>query len=183
MILLFPGRHQLLTNFQFQYIEQLLSNTSSVRDIDGNIVKTDAIEAVVFAVTSANHSNTRRNPLPFYLRALAIQEFSNKLNIPAYIYGIDDVGNLAGFASYTIKRIRHESEGLLDITRRTFLFSTYLLDVLMRGQSHGLGRGCGAWPRSHSRHLRGVLGAGNAPELFVAVGSSGSKVHFSPGNM
>lgn len=116
MILLFPGRHQLLTNFQFQYIERLLSNANPVTDIDGNIVKTDAIDAVVFAVTSANHSNTRRNPLPFYLRALAIQEFSDKLNIPAYIYGIDDVGNLSGFASYTIKRIRHESEGLLDIT-------------------------------------------------------------------
>lgn len=118
MILLFPGRHQLLTNFQFQYIERLLdhANTNPVTDIHGNIVKTDAIEAIVFAVTSANHSNTRRNPLPFYLRALAIQEFSNKLNIPAYIYGIDDVGNLSSFASYTIKRIRHESEGMLDIT-------------------------------------------------------------------
>jgi hypothetical protein len=133
MILLFPGRHQLLTNFQFQYIERLLdhTNTNPVTDIHGNIVKTDAVDAIVFAVTSANHSNTRRNPLPFYLRALALQEFSNKLNIPAYIYGIDDVGNLASFASYTIKRIRHESEGMLDITpaNTVVICSTPVLDM------------------------------------------------------
>jgi hypothetical protein len=133
MILLFPGRHQLLTNFQFQYIQRLLnrSSTNPVTDIDGNIVKTDAIDAIVFAVTSANHSNTRRNPLPFYLRALAIQEFSDRLDIPAYIYGIDDVGNLSSFASYTIKRIRHESEGMLDITpvNTMVICSTPVLDM------------------------------------------------------
>ncbi|HEY9047844.1 MAG TPA: transferase, partial [Ohtaekwangia sp.] len=118
MILLFPGRHQLLTNFQFQYIADLLQKSlSSVRDIQGNVLQQDGkIEAIVFAVTSANHSNTRRNPLPFYLRSLAIQEFADELPVPVYIYGIDDVGNLNNFASYTIKRIRHESEGMFDLT-------------------------------------------------------------------
>ncbi len=70
----------------------------------------------MFAVTSANHSNTRRNPLAFYLRALSVELFARGLNVPVYIYGIDDVGHLGNFADYTIKRIRHESEGLLGST-------------------------------------------------------------------
>jgi hypothetical protein len=118
MYLLFPGRHQLLTNFQFEYLHALAyKGLSEFKDIQGKpLVIKDKIEAIIFAVTSANHSNTRRNPLPFYLRALAIQEFVRELNVPAYIYGIDDVGNLSNFASYTVKRVRHESEGLFELT-------------------------------------------------------------------
>lgn len=117
MYLLFPGRHHLLTNFQFKYLNQIiLSGLEKEFDVvDNPIGIKEKIEGVIFAVTSANHSNTRRNPVPFYLRALAIQEFANQLHIPAYIFGIDDVGNLDNFASYTIKRIQHESDGLVDI--------------------------------------------------------------------
>lgn len=117
MYLLFPGRHQLLTNFQFDYLSGLLSNgLHTAFDIHGKALPAGDIDAIVFAVTSANHSNTRRNPLPFYLRALAIREFTASLGVPVYIYGIDDVGNLSNFATYTLKRIRHESDGLLDMT-------------------------------------------------------------------
>jgi hypothetical protein len=118
MYLLFPGRHQLLTNFQFEYLHHILyKGLSEYLDLRGNPLATkDKIEAIIFAVTSANHSNTRRNPLAFYLRALAIQEFARELTIPIYIYGIDDVGNLPNFATYTLKRVRHESEGRFDLT-------------------------------------------------------------------
>jgi SAM-dependent methyltransferase len=116
MYLLFPGRHQLLTNFQFHYLSNLLSNgLHGVRKLDGGLLPVGNIDALVFAVTSANHSNTRRNPLPFYLRALAIREFSATLGVPVYIYGVDDVGALPNFATYTLKRIRHESDGQLDM--------------------------------------------------------------------
>ena len=117
MYLLFPGRHQLLTTFQFDYLHTLVYNgLANSIDINGNRVPTnDKIEAVIFAVTSANHSNTRRNPLAFYLRALAIQEFARGFPVPSYIYGVDDVGNLPNFASYTLKRVKHESEGLFDL--------------------------------------------------------------------
>jgi hypothetical protein len=117
MYLLFPGRHQLLTQFQFQYLQSLLSRgLNQFSDIDGNHIAFDQpVTAIVFAVTSANHSNTRRNPLSFYLRALAIQDFSRALDVPAYIYGIDDVGDLPNFASYTLKQVKHESEGMFDL--------------------------------------------------------------------
>jgi hypothetical protein len=117
MYLLFPGRHQLLTNFQFQYLHDIVYASKSCCDIQGKPLSEKLkIEAIIFAVTSANHSNTRRNPVPFYLRALAIQEFSRELPVTSYIYGVDDVGDLQNFASYTLKRVKHESEGLFDLS-------------------------------------------------------------------
>ncbi len=107
MYLLFPGRHHLLTQFQFDYLSDVIRKNSN---------SSDQVEAVLFAVTSANHSNTRRNPLPFYIRALAIEDFGQKLGVPCFVYGIDDVGDLKNFADYTIKQIRHESEGMFDLT-------------------------------------------------------------------
>lgn len=117
MYLLIPGRHHLLTQFQFQYLTWILTTPlQQLRDIAGNPVNQPGkIEAIIFAVTSANHSNTRRNPLPFYMRALSIDEFGENLSAPVYIYGIDEVGNVTNFSDYTIKRIRHESEGQFDL--------------------------------------------------------------------
>ncbi len=120
MLLLIPGRHHLLTNFQFKYLSE--------------VIRSENISAVIFAVTSANHSNTRRNPLPFYLRALAIDEFGRSLGVPCFIYGIDDVGNVRNFSSYTIKRIQHESEGQFDIDPSNTLIvcSTPVLEMYER---------------------------------------------------
>lgn len=132
MIILFPGRHQLLTNFQFQYLDNLLAPGATVPGVDGRpVTLPEKVDAIVFAVTSANHSNTRRNPLAFYLRALSIELFARGLDMPVYIYGIDDVGHLGNFADYTLKRIRHESEGLFDLTPANtwVLCSTPVLDM------------------------------------------------------
>lgn len=116
MHLLFPGRHHLLTTFQFQYLRDLITNgLHTRRDIHEKPLPEGKVDAVIFAVTSANHSNTRRNPLAFYLRSLAMHEFSRELGAPAFIYGVDDVGTLPSFASYTLKRVRHESEGMFDL--------------------------------------------------------------------
>lgn len=112
MHLLFPGRHHLLTDFQFKYLFSLIqSHCQGAVDVAGHALPHSPIESLVFAVTSANHAGTRRNPLPFYLRALAIQEFSRALQLPSYTYGIDDVGQLENFAAYVLKKIRHDSEG------------------------------------------------------------------------
>ncbi len=123
MYLLFPGRHQLLTRFQFDYLTTLTSHSlKTVADVNGNLIDTDQkIEAIIFAVTSSNHSNTRRNPLPFYIRALALEKFSETLPVPCYIYGVDDVGDLKSFSDYTLKRVKHESEGMFDLTPSTTL--------------------------------------------------------------
>src|SRR5260221_3580379 len=119
MYLLFPGRHHLLTQFQFDYLQDLVSKPlSDTLDIDGKPLWTnEKITAIIFAVTSANHSNTRRNPIPFYIRALAVEEFGKTLSVACYIYGIEDVGNVIKFSSYTTKRIKHESEGMFDLNK------------------------------------------------------------------
>lgn len=118
MYLLIPGRHHLLTNFQEQYLSSLIANGfRDQSDVHGKpITSQEPVEAIIFAVTSANHSNTRRNPLPFYLRAIGIEAFAASLKVPVYVYGIDDVGTVDQFASYTIKRIKHDSDMLFDCT-------------------------------------------------------------------
>lgn len=133
MYLLFPGRHHLLTTFQHNYLERILSSPlKEALDINGKpLAITGKIGAIIFAVTSANHSNTRRNPLPFYVRALALEEFGKTLSVPCFIYGIDDVGNVKNFSSYTVKRIRHESENMFDLnpSNTVVLCSTPVLEM------------------------------------------------------
>lgn len=118
MYLLMPGRHHLITQFQFDYLSKLINggllHAKDIYDRDVNI--NEKINAVIFPVTSSNHSNTRRNPLPFYLRAIVLEAMSKELGVPVYIYGIDDVGNLPNFATYTLKRIKHESDGQFNCT-------------------------------------------------------------------
>ena len=131
MYILFPGRHHLLTIFQFEYLRRIInSQCERENDVDGKVLKKMQIDGVVFAVTSANHSNTRRNPLPFYLRAMALQEFSEKLGVSCFIFGVDDVGHLDDFAAYTLKKIKHESDGALDLnpTDTLVLCSTPVLE-------------------------------------------------------
>ena len=65
LTILFPGRHHLLTKFQFNYLKELVDKGFNGKKID----------RIVFAVTSSDHSNTRRNPIPLYLRVLAIEKF------------------------------------------------------------------------------------------------------------
>ena len=118
MNILIPGRHHLLTDFQFKYLYWLIqTGLKNEPDVYGTPIGIEEpIEKVVFAVTSANHSNTRRNPIPFHLRAMAILDFAQELETPTYIFGIDDVGHLEDFAGYVQKKIKHESEGLIDMT-------------------------------------------------------------------
>ncbi len=116
MYLLIPGRHHLLTTFQFRYLHTLIqTELKDSCDIEGNSIQPVKIEGVIFAVTSANHSGTKRNPLPFYIRAMMIQSFASDLPVKTFIYGIDDVGIIDNFPEYTIKQIRHQSDLELDL--------------------------------------------------------------------
>ncbi|MEL6925037.1 MAG: transferase, partial [Bacteroidota bacterium] len=136
MYLLFPGRHHLLTNFQFNYLRQLIDSRARFEAPLSGVVPTDGceIEAVIFAVTSANHSNTRRNPIPFHLRAMALQDFAEELGIPFYVFGINDVGYMEDFAGYTIKFIEHETDGFLRLSPNNTLVlcSTPVLEMYQK---------------------------------------------------
>lgn len=133
MNILIPGRHHLLTDYQFKYYFKLLQQgLFNTLDVDGNPTGIDQpIHNLIFAVTSANHSNTRRNPVPFFLRALPILDFCQELNVQGFIYGIDDVGHLDDFAGYVLKKIRHDSDGFHDLTPENTLVacSTPVMDM------------------------------------------------------
>ena len=127
--LLFPGRHHLLTNFQKSEIDRITTgNLSDMLDVNGNILDLEAlvddgaidanVGRVVWAVTSANHSNTRRNPLPAYRRVSAIEVFSASLasDVESHTYLIDDLKETGKFAEYVLKKIEVESGGKLHLT-------------------------------------------------------------------
>jgi hypothetical protein len=60
---LFPGRHHLLTRFQAGYLRTLVAGVAA--DEDGELITVHEPVTIVWAVTSANHGNTRRNPIPY----------------------------------------------------------------------------------------------------------------------
>jgi SAM-dependent methyltransferase len=93
--ILFPGRHQILTKFQYDYLRSVVD-----KGINGK-----KVDRIIFAVTSADHANTRRNPIPLYLRVLSIDKFSRDLPCEVKIYPIPDVVATSKFASYLLRQI------------------------------------------------------------------------------
>ena len=106
--LLFPGRHHMLTKFQHDYLRDLIKNAKP------------KIDRIIFAVTSANHENTRRNPIPLYLRVLAIDKFACDLGCSVKICPIPDVKPTQKFAEFILKQIFYQSGELLN-TKNTVL--------------------------------------------------------------
>jgi nicotinamide mononucleotide adenylyltransferase len=111
--LLFPGRHHLLTKFQSEFLTNVLAqNLASLLDVDGRRLGiTEPIDTIVWAITSANHENTMRNPLPANRREVAIEEFCLELKVRSLVYSIDDLGRNDHFAEYVLKKIEVESRG------------------------------------------------------------------------
>ncbi len=117
-MLLFPGRHHLLTNFQRDYLVRATSSDlASLRDVEGQPLELkDRIDTIIWAMTSANHSNTRRNPLPAHRREVAIEEFADALDATSYVYLVDDIGGTDCFAQYVLKKIEVDSGGRFCLT-------------------------------------------------------------------
>ena len=104
--ILVPGRHHILTNFQWNYLDGIIKNGLN-DELDVNrepISLDDKVDNIIYAVTSANHSNTRRNPIPWHRREAAIQDFSRDLNVDSYVYPIDDIWYNPNYADYLIKK-------------------------------------------------------------------------------
>ena len=85
--LLFPGRHHVLTRFQADYLRQWPGVT------------------IVWAVTSANHENTKRNPVPYHRREAAIERFSVLAGLRSVVVPVFDTAPTGRFAEVTLKNI------------------------------------------------------------------------------
>ncbi|MEV6495247.1 class I SAM-dependent methyltransferase, partial [Actinoplanes sp. NPDC051633] len=85
--LLFPGRHHVLTRFQ------------------ASVLRSFSDATVVWPVTSANHSNTRRNPVPYHRREAAIEHFSVREQLSSLVVPVFDTAPTDRFAEVTLKNV------------------------------------------------------------------------------
>lgn len=106
---LFPGRHHLLTRFQADYLRSLLHELPVGLDRQPIPVASDA--SVVWAVTSANHQNTRRNPVPYNRREAAIERFSAIEGVRSLVIPIVDTAETDRFGEITLKSVENATEG------------------------------------------------------------------------
>jgi SAM-dependent methyltransferase len=93
---LFPGRHHLVTRFQTAYLHRLLAG--QVADADGVPVECAPDADVVWAVTSATHSGTRRNPVPAHRREAMIERVAAVEGLPSLVAPVADVPPSPRFA-------------------------------------------------------------------------------------
>ncbi|GIF20131.1 SAM-dependent methyltransferase [Actinoplanes tereljensis] len=96
MYVLFPGRHHLLTRFQADFLRR------------------QAGHEIVWAVTSANHENTKRNPVPYHRREAAIERLSVLSDLRSVVVPIFDAAPTSAFAEVTLKTVAVETG--LDLT-------------------------------------------------------------------
>lgn len=86
--LLFPGRHHVLTRFQASFLRRTAGDAT-----------------VVWAVTSANHENTKRNPIPYHRREAAIERLSAQEGLRSLVVPVFDTAPTDRFAEVTVKNV------------------------------------------------------------------------------
>ncbi|MEV6932676.1 class I SAM-dependent methyltransferase [Dactylosporangium sp. NPDC051485] len=99
---LFPGRHHLLTRFQAVYLRGLVEDGAG-EDLQSAGLGTAT--TIVWAVTSANHQNTKRNPLPYDRREAAIERFSVEEGLRSLVVPVFDAARTDRFAEVTLKSV------------------------------------------------------------------------------
>jgi len=97
--ILFPGRHHLLTDFQLAYLRSALI---------GNLIGKPEVAAdakVIFVITSADHENTRRNPIAGHRRESMIEHVCSEHGIDQLTYLVDDLPYTDRFADHILQTI------------------------------------------------------------------------------
>lgn len=113
--ILLPGRHHVVTQFQVDYLRDVFKN-SSTKTLDVETISIAPETEVIWAITSANHANTRRNPIPGHRRLGLIEYTTQKENIPSQNYLISDIDHKDNFAHYVIQEIHLQSNGAVAMT-------------------------------------------------------------------
>ena len=136
---LIPGRHHLLTRFQARYLHDLIGG--QLRDIHGQTLGFSAEPTLVWAVTSANHQNTRRNPVPANRREAAIELFSLREGFRSLVVPIFDTRPTERFAEITLKAIAAGTGGLsLDPANCVVAVSTPSVIEMYQTRGFGIAR-------------------------------------------
>ncbi len=103
--ILFPGRHHLFTRFQWEELARIARG--EVVDVAGKALRWES-PTVLVAITSANHSNTRRNPVPVELRTAQAHLAAAHADLNCLTISIPDVGRTDRFADYIVGAVAAE---------------------------------------------------------------------------
>lgn len=134
--ILFPGRHHLITRFQIERLSGLL--------------RAHPRATVVWAITSANHGGTQRNPIPGMRRLGMIESVAAATNLPSLTYLIANKQPKPDFAHYVIEEIRTQTGGRVAMTPENTLVACstpavisdyeqlgFAIDPVERGANNG----------------------------------------------
>lgn len=124
--LLIPGRHQAITRFQIDHLKSLLASESVSEDAE-----------VIWAVTSANHSGTQRNPISGSRRVGMIEAVNTVEQLPSQVYRVTNMTQKPNFAHYLLESIRLASMGRVDLTPENTLVVSSTAEVVRDYQALG----------------------------------------------
>lgn len=100
--LLFPGRHHLVTAFQVTHLRGLLERHPDAQ--------------VVWAITSADHGGTQRNPIPGTRRLGLIEAVAAAEQLPSLTFLIGNRLPKPDFAHYLVEDVRTQTGGAVAMT-------------------------------------------------------------------
>lgn len=121
--LLMPGRHHAVTCFQVQYLQQLLQQYPNAQ--------------VVWAVTSADHTGTQRNPIRGSRRLGIIEAVATAAQIPSEVFLIPNQRQRDDFFHYLTEEIRVQTDGRVDMTPENTIVATSTKEVIEQYQTRG----------------------------------------------
>ena len=133
--ILVPGRHHVLTRFQARYFADLLAG--HLLDRNGRTLNLADGAELVWAVTSANHANTRRNPIPANRREVAIELFSLEEHFRSLVVPVVDVAPTDRFAEITLKAVTAATGESLQLTPANCVVATSTPSVISMYEARG----------------------------------------------
>lgn len=123
--ILFPGRHHLVTTFQVDHLRSLLDAHPGAQ--------------VVWAITSADHGGTQRNPIPGARRLGMIESVASAAGLPSLTFLIGNRRPKPDFAHYVVEEIRTQTGGAVTLTPENTLVACSTPDVIAGYEALGYG--------------------------------------------
>lgn len=121
--ILFPGRHHIVTKFQVDYLRQLLTQYPEAQ--------------IVWAITSADHTGTQRNPIPGYRRLGMIEAAAQASDLDGMTYMIPNRTPKADFVHYVTEEIRTQTGGRVAMTPKNTIIACSTPALIAAYQAHG----------------------------------------------
>lgn len=142
-ILLLPGRHLVNTRFQESFLGEHLQVPVDRLPLLGARCCRGAIDEVIFAITSANQSHSRYNPIPLEVRAIGVDRFARSLreslSVHCRIVPIPHYGPTPHFAEFLLKEITEGTEGDIVLTPENTVVLTSTPEVIDQFLAMGFG--------------------------------------------